>query len=284
MDDLASSAAASRGLAERLAALEAAGSQAPWQDEVRALQAQLDELGTSGSTPVHELEERLATVEKSARERPWRTEVNSLADGVSAQLASLKGQLDDTPWRDEVAALQSRIDALAPSSDVRGLAQRVDSLEARDVDPQWRNEAQALRAELDQLGVASSVHAQELAERVAAVEATAVERPWRKELKRLTDEVGERLEGLAGRLDETGVAGRERIEQLGASVAALAARLDTAGEQWVTTEELATLQSRLDDHAASGFAVGEGLSERLSAVEAMSHERPWRNELRGLAD
>ena len=88
--------------------------------------------------------------------------------------------------------------------------------------------------------------------------------PWRNELRRLADEVAERLQGLAGRLDETGLTGREGIAQVwvrsvrGARCSGWTLRMSTEATVAHGHEELALLQSRLDDLATSGIAAVDG--------------------------
>ena len=82
LDELAGAIPAVEALTARLDTVETAGSDAPWRDEVRALQAQLDELGTSASEPAKELGERLRAVEERAAQSPWLNEVAVSASAV----------------------------------------------------------------------------------------------------------------------------------------------------------------------------------------------------------
>ena len=79
------------------------------------------------------------------------------------------------------------------------------------------------------------------------MEATATERPWRKELVRLAAEIGERLDGLAGRVDEAGGAG-QRLGELQSRMASLAERVEGAAAATNHEHaEIAALQTRLEE-------------------------------------
>ena len=112
------------------------------------------------------------------------------------------------------------------------------------------------------------------------MEASALERPWRKELRRLAEEVGGRLDGLAGRLDETGTADREQLEQLRVAVEALAKRQEKTAEADHGHAEFAALETRLEGLAAGSRV--DDLTERLAAVEATRAATPWRADLAAL--
>ncbi len=287
--ELAAAASASGALAERLAALEARAGEAPWRDEVVALQVRLEELSAS-EPQIERLAKRLA--------------------GLSERVDGLQGEWAPSDHgHEELAGLEVRVRELAAAASASGaLAERLAALEARAGEAPWRDEVVALQVRLEELS-ASEPQIEELTGRLTALEEGARERPWRKELRRLDEEFGVRLDGMAGRFDQSGAQGRAELEQLGAGLsevsarleetsasgrdelaglrrglAQLAERLDGMRGDWAAAdhgqEELARLETQVQELAAA-FADAKALAERLAELEPVSLTAPTRAELSG---
>ena len=317
LEEIAGASSAAGALAERLEALEAAGSATPWRDELSGLQARLDELNAAGAAAT-DLAERLVAMEAAVGATPWRAEVSALQarldelavgavdDGLAERLAAVEAA---TPWRDEVSALQARLEQLATSGGaVEHLDERLASLESAGAATPWRDEIAALQPRVDELASSVAASVDSLGERLAAIEASSLAAPRREEIAALqtrlqelaasgvaVDGVVERLTALEGR--DPGAAWRDeiaalqpRVDELASSVAA---SVDSLGERLAAIEasslaaprreEIAALQTRLQELAASGVAV-DGVVERLTALEGRDPGASWRDEIAALQE
>ena len=319
LEDLSASEPQLGELTGRLVALEEAAHERPWRKELRSLDEEIDvrlagvagRLDEAGVQARAELEQLRASLEDVASRLDetsagGRDELAGLRHGLTeltARIDTLGGDWAAAAHgREELARLDTQVQGLAAAfGEAKALADRLAelepvsltaptraelsgrlaALESHATKTPWVDEISALRTRLEGLSAAEPL-TDAVLERLATLEASVSERPWRKDLNRQAEELAGRLDGLAGRLEESGAEHRAGFDQVQSILDELADRVERAEGTWAaadhTHDELTHVQARVEEFAATVAAV-DGLAARLAAVEVAATATPWRGEL-----